>query len=861
MNRYPTILYTALAAMLLAGESTSATTVILQPGPDEGKDISLYERTDIELSSSKSLYAINTGPPGPGRDDFTSLLEFDLLSTSSGTVIAATLWLYENNTPTFSFQHVSSSLPNTIRVQPAATGWEEDSVFYSTLPEALPGYDSSQAVDAVNKWFSWDVTDTVADWLSGEIDNNGFLITSAVEVRNGMLVVGAAFDASEQPNPPYLEIELVSLQPGDYDRDLDVDGADFLEWQRQNGSVVMKYHGADGNGDGRIDAADFTVWTDNFGAGGIPANTTPGTISAAVPEPKGLGIVVCLLTALWSRCRRAGLAAIVVLSACLPASLAMAVTVPFTEDFVGGAANWRDSASNPAGYVASGGVGGIGDGFISIERTFSPTADPNFASTIFRGHDSFASSGHAFVGDWLGAGVSEFSFWIRHNASSDLSFGTRFATSSNSPGANALSSLGLIAPPNEWTRLAIPISPAAIAPEGPASFFANVFSNLGNLQISARPGTSVGSTVRFDLDRVSIVPEPTTFAFLMGAAGAVICRRRVRRHVGLGCMAMLALTLIASSTSADEKSPPTTRFTPLPEPLASFGAATVGEWLYVYGGHVGEKHDHSREHVRGTFLRQSLRGGAWEALPSGPALQSPALVAHGGNLYRIGGLSARNPPDQTPDLHSVASVDCYDPAKTRWSPIADLPQPRSSHDAVVVGDRIYVTGGWNHHGDEGEGEWLDSLLELDLSQPKLTWRIVAKTPFRRRALALAVLSNKIYVIGGLTPETDFSQQVDVYDVVSQSWSRGPDLPQSDYNGFGASAFAIGDRLFTSSQSKELLVLARDETRWECAAQLDPQRFFHRLIPGRRGGVLLIGGANDREGHLASITCWTPTSQW
>ena len=63
---------------MFSGIPVHGATIILQPGPDNGKDISLYERTDIELSSSKSLYAINTGPPGPGLDDFTSLIEFDL---------------------------------------------------------------------------------------------------------------------------------------------------------------------------------------------------------------------------------------------------------------------------------------------------------------------------------------------------------------------------------------------------------------------------------------------------------------------------------------------------------------------------------------------------------------------------------------------------------------------------------------------------------------------------------------------------------------------------------------------------------------------------------------------------------------
>jgi hypothetical protein len=721
----------------------------------------------------------------------------------------------------------------------------------------LPEYDSAQLVDAPNEWFSWDVTAAVADWLSGEIDNNGFLITSAVEVRNGMLVVGSVFDASEQPNAPYLEIELVTSQPGDYDRDLDVDGADLLQWQRESGSNLMEYEGADGNGDGRVDAADLTMWAGNFGSDGS-AVTAEDSPYIAVPEPAAITVACCYVVALRRRRGRAAAAAVVASIVLLVTSSVTAVTVPFTEGFASGAANWRDSASNPVSYVATGGVGGAGDGYISVERAFSPTADPNFASTIFRGHDGFDSSGDAFVGDWLGASVSKFSFWIRQNASSELSFGTRFATSANSPGANALSSLGLVAPANVWTQLEIPVSPAAIAPEGPASFFAHVFSNLGNLQISVRPGTSVGSTVRFDLDQVSIVPEPTTFVLLIAGAGVFICVVRRPRHIGQYLTAILVFSLMASSIVAQESRSKTTNFTPLPEPLASFGAATLGDWVYVYGGHVGEKHDHSREHVRGAFRRQSLRGGPWEELPAGPALQSPALVAHGGKLYRIGGLSARNAQGETPDLHSVASVDCYDPATNSWSSIAELPHPQSSHDAVVVGDRIYVCGGWNHHGDEGQGEWLDSLLELDLSRTKPAWREVANTPFRRRALALAALDNKLYVIGGLTPEIDFSRRVDVYDLVSQTWSSGPDLPESDYNGFGAAAFNVSGRIFASSQSEKLLVLADDKTHWESAAQLNPKRFFHRLITGPHESVLLIGGANDEEGHLASITWWGPT---
>jgi hypothetical protein len=53
--------------------------------------------------------------------------------------------------------------------------------------------------------------------------------------------------------------------PGDFDADNDVDGADFLEWQRQFG--------------GTLDASDFAAWETGFGTTGATHFAT------AIPEP------------------------------------------------------------------------------------------------------------------------------------------------------------------------------------------------------------------------------------------------------------------------------------------------------------------------------------------------------------------------------------------------------------------------------------------------------------------------------------------------------------------------------------------------------------------------------------------------
>jgi hypothetical protein len=54
---------------------------------------------------------------------------------------------------------------------------------------------------------------------------------------------------------------------GDFTGDGQVDGADFLTWQRSLGSTVeVDGTGADGSGDGVVNADDLAVWQDGFGS-------------------------------------------------------------------------------------------------------------------------------------------------------------------------------------------------------------------------------------------------------------------------------------------------------------------------------------------------------------------------------------------------------------------------------------------------------------------------------------------------------------------------------------------------------------------------------------------------------------------
>ncbi|MBC7856563.1 MAG: hypothetical protein IAF94_24300 [Pirellulaceae bacterium] len=87
---------------------------------------------------------------------------------------------------------------------------------------------------------------------------------------------------------------------GDYNRDGFVDAADYTIWADQFGQTGPAV-ASDGNNDGVVDAADYTIWADHFGEGTPP----PPPISGVnVPEPKALAPVAMVFGCLLRRRRR-----------------------------------------------------------------------------------------------------------------------------------------------------------------------------------------------------------------------------------------------------------------------------------------------------------------------------------------------------------------------------------------------------------------------------------------------------------------------------------------------------------------------------------------------------------------------------
>jgi len=294
----------------------------------------------------------------------------------------------------------------------------------------------------------------------------------------------------------------------------------------------------------------------------------------------------------------------------------------------------------------------------------------------------------------------------------------------------------------------------------------------------------------------------------------------------------------------------------MPEATSSFGSAVANGWLYVYGGHVSPTHNYSTDAVSGKFHRMRLDGGSgWEELPAGPGLQGMNLAAHNGMIYRVGGMAPQNAPGDPTDNRSVADAARFNPEANRWEALPSLPEPRSSHDVAVLGDKLFVLGGWTMQAG-GKEDWLETSLVMDLSSDAPVWEPIEQ-PFQRRAFMAAAYRGRVYVVGGFSSKSEVMRTVSIYDPESGEWSEGPELPEHGRTtGFAPAAGVHDGRLYVSIDDGTLLRLSKSGGEWEVAGKTTP-RLAHRLASSA-DAVLVPMGHRSAPGRPASAAKATPS---
>lgn len=307
---------------------------------------------------------------------------------------------------------------------------------------------------------------------------------------------------------------------------------------------------------------------------------------------------------------------------------------------------------------------------------------------------------------------------------------------------------------------------------------------------------------------------------------------------------LASLALTATIAIADQPPPD------LPAPVASFGAAATPDGrVFIYGGHAGTRHKYNREDVNGDLYFWQTGMSEWKKLGSGEPAQGASLIPLDNRVLRIGGMAAQNARDEKQDLWSSETASSFDLATNTWSDLPKLAERRSSHDSVVIGQTLYVIGGWALGGGKIaalEPHWHDTYLTLDLAKPDAAW-LSHPQPFERRALAVHALGSKLYAIGGMNSSEEAVTNVDILNTETGRWTSGPALPADQIGGFGFAAVAQEGRLFASGSAGDLLELRGNS--WVPVAKLAHPRFFHRLVPGGPGKLIALGG-ESRKGVKA-----------
>ena len=152
------------------------------------------------------------------------------------------------------------------------------------------------------------------------------------------------------------------------------------------------------------------------------------------------------------------------------------------------------------------------------------------------------------------------------------------------------------------------------------------------------------------------------------------------------------------------------------------------------------------------MLSQSAFGqaGTWT---TGASMPGASYGLHGafvnGKFYAISGFATNR-------------IGIYDPANNSWTTGAPLPADSGGHNlrqffgCAVVGTKIYVIG-----GDTGGSGARDTNYAYDTAN--IAGPRKCRCPGGAFILAAVNLNGKIYVIGGIDSNGQFSSRVDVYD--------------------------------------------------------------------------------------------------
>ncbi|MGB7158838.1 MAG: kelch repeat-containing protein, partial [Tepidisphaeraceae bacterium] len=249
----------------------------------------------------------------------------------------------------------------------------------------------------------------------------------------------------------------------------------------------------------------------------------------------------------------------------------------------------------------------------------------------------------------------------------------------------------------------------------------------------------------------------------------------------------------------------------------------------------------------------------WDTVAPNPVARAESNGAVvNGKLYVLGGLYVENGK-----ILAMKRSDVYDPATNTWTRIKDCPDKVTHSGVVVVGDTIWLVGGYfgDHPGPGGKKVW-------KYNTTTDTWSRGPDLPNSRGAGGAALLNNKIYFFGGMGHDRTWESASHwVLDLNNQSagWVSKAPLPNPRNHTTGIAingyVYCIGGQY----GQEEDQIAQRDVHRydpatdtWQKVADLPTVRsHINSSTFAWNGKIMIIGGETGFGQVMRNVTVFDP----
>jgi N-acetylneuraminic acid mutarotase len=284
---------------------------------------------------------------------------------------------------------------------------------------------------------------------------------------------------------------------------------------------------------------------------------------------------------------------------------------------------------------------------------------------------------------------------------------------------------------------------------------------------------------------------------------------------------------------------------PLPTARGQFTGASLDGYLYAIGG--AEPHDpFSADLIE--VHRYDPQADTWSdaaSLPFPLSHNEPATIVRDGQIWLVGGRSKGR---------STASwnVMIYDASSDLWMPWKSLPRPLLAPAAGAIGDELFVAGGADMeiNPEPVTGVWRASM--------KPGWWGGMAMPEPAGEVAAGVVGTRMVVVGEGTSSTQLYDVSGGYWIEEISFSTAP----RPLVGRGHAAEVVGDSLYLlggiGAGAGQMQIYDVRSNRWTVGPELPFQAggSASALIDGK----LYVGGGIDGSSTLAEAAAYDPATQ-